>query len=49
MQRREVISEVAALKGVPVDKVLAVKVGDVLSNIHDPLFVKIRRGIYATK
>ena len=49
IRRAEVIQKVAEKKGIEVDPVLQVKVGDVLNHAHDPFFIKVKRGVYAAR
>jgi hypothetical protein len=46
MRRADVIARVAALRGVPVDHLLKAKVGEHLTNRHDPYVRRLAQGIY---
>ena len=46
MRRAEVIALVASKRGVPIDDALKAKVGDHLTNRHDPFVRKLAQGIY---
>lgn len=46
MRRAEVISLVASKRGVSIDDALKAKVGDHLSNRHDPYVRKLAQGVY---
>jgi len=46
MRRSEVIESVAALRGIAIDDCLKAKVGDHLTNRHDPFVRKLAQGIY---
>jgi len=47
VRRAEVIEAVAALRNTKVDDVLRTKVGDTLTNRHDPFIKKLAQGVYA--
>lgn len=47
MRRADIVAEVASQKGVEPDANLKAKIGDVLTNQHDPYFKKISYGVYA--
>jgi len=47
MRRADIIQEAAAERGVAVDEILKAKVGDLLTNRHDPFIQKQGHGVYA--
>ena len=46
MQRADIIRAVAQQRGQPVDEVLKAKIGDALTNKHDPIFRRLAHGVY---
>ena len=46
MQRADIIRTVAHQRGQAVDEVLKAKIGDALTNKHDPIFRRLAHGIY---
>ncbi len=47
IQRKEIIEQVAAMRGVPVSESLKAATGEVLRNQHDPHIRRVATGIYA--
>jgi len=46
MQRADIISAVAQQRGQQVDEILKAKIGDALTNKHDPVFRRLAHGVY---
>ena len=46
MQRADIIRAVAHQRGQAVDEVLKAKIGDALTNKHDPIFRRLGHGVY---
>ena len=46
MQRADIIRAVAQQRGQAIDEVLKAKIGDALTNKHDPIFRRLAHGVY---
>lgn len=46
MQRADIIGAVAQQRGQQVDEILKAKIGDALTNKHDPIFRRLAHGVY---